>query len=124
MILPDAILSVRHEVLTLCAEAGWLKAGSRIEDGIAASGVTWTEPQPEFMAWSVRMEKEIAGEIEDPFERCRYDGLEDRRWGDHEHCYCEDGRKVRAVKGESRIDGFADAPGTMGGKTHGYMGLR
>jgi hypothetical protein len=46
----DAILAVRHEILQLCAESGWLKAGSAIDEGIAAGGVTWTEPQPEFMA--------------------------------------------------------------------------
>src|SRR5690348_2314610 len=50
LLAPDAIMPVRHEILELCAAAGWLKPGTAIDDGIAASGVTWTEPQPEFMA--------------------------------------------------------------------------
>src|SRR5690242_10795530 len=46
----ESILAARHEILTRCAEAGWLKPGTAVDDGIAAPGVTWTEPQPEFMA--------------------------------------------------------------------------
>jgi hypothetical protein len=50
LISTEAILTVRHEILRLCAEAGWLKPGTPADEGVAADGVAWTEPQPEFMA--------------------------------------------------------------------------
>jgi ectoine hydroxylase-related dioxygenase (phytanoyl-CoA dioxygenase family) len=46
----EAILATRRVILSLCAEAGWLAEGSAVEKGVAAPGVAWIEPQPEFMA--------------------------------------------------------------------------
>src|SRR5438132_709641 len=46
----DSIVAARREILACCADAGWLLSGSDPEDAIAAAGVAWTEPQPEFMA--------------------------------------------------------------------------
>jgi hypothetical protein len=53
----EPILAARREILALCAEAGWLKAGTDVDEGIAAEGVAWTEPQPEFMAVYNRLQK-------------------------------------------------------------------
>jgi ectoine hydroxylase-related dioxygenase (phytanoyl-CoA dioxygenase family) len=53
----EAIRAARQEILSLCAEAGWLKAGTDIADGIAAGGVAWTEPQPEYMAVYNRVQR-------------------------------------------------------------------
>ena len=50
LINTEAIEQVRGEILELCAEAGWLKFGSERDEGIAADGIAWVEPQPEFMA--------------------------------------------------------------------------
>jgi hypothetical protein len=50
LIAPEATLEVRREILSLCAGAGWLAAGTDIRDGIAAPGVAHVEPQPDFMA--------------------------------------------------------------------------
>ncbi len=45
----SAFLNVRRQILELCKDAGWLADGSALMDGIAAPGVKWVEPQPEFM---------------------------------------------------------------------------
>jgi ectoine hydroxylase-related dioxygenase (phytanoyl-CoA dioxygenase family) len=50
LISKEAILAVRREILRLCREAGWLDEGTELMEGIAAPGVKWVEPQPEFMA--------------------------------------------------------------------------
>ena len=50
LIPAESILAARREILARCAEAGWLAPEYDIETGIAASGVSWIEPQPEFMA--------------------------------------------------------------------------
>ena len=46
----ESVLAARREMLRACGEAGWLARGTAVEDGIAAPGVAWTEPEPEFMA--------------------------------------------------------------------------
>jgi ectoine hydroxylase-related dioxygenase (phytanoyl-CoA dioxygenase family) len=46
----EALLHVRHDILGLCARAGWLEPGIEPDDGIARQGVAWVEPQPEYMA--------------------------------------------------------------------------
>ncbi len=40
----------RADILALCAEAGWLVHGTDPDAGIAAPGLTHTEPQPAYMA--------------------------------------------------------------------------
>lgn len=50
LIAAEAVLAARHEILALCADAGWLAEGTEIREGIAAPGVAWIEPQPDFMA--------------------------------------------------------------------------
>ena len=50
LIPAEAILAARSEILRCCEVAEWLKSGAATDDGIAAEGVAWTEPQPEFMA--------------------------------------------------------------------------
>jgi len=50
LIPEEAILAARREILARCAEAGWLAPGMAIDEGIAEEGVSWIEPQPEFMA--------------------------------------------------------------------------
>jgi hypothetical protein len=49
LISPESVLAARREILARCAEAGWLKPGTDLDDAVAAEGVAWTEPQPEFM---------------------------------------------------------------------------
>jgi ectoine hydroxylase-related dioxygenase (phytanoyl-CoA dioxygenase family) len=49
LIPTEAIQAARAEILQLCAAAGWLAEGTKTEEGIARPGVTWVEPQPEFM---------------------------------------------------------------------------
>ncbi|MGC8669327.1 MAG: phytanoyl-CoA dioxygenase family protein [Chthonomonadales bacterium] len=44
-----AIEKVRRGILALCARAGWLAAGTDPAEGIAAPGVAFVEPQPQFM---------------------------------------------------------------------------
>lgn len=46
----DAIFDLRHRILEICAEAGWLKPGADLDDGIAAPGVIHVEGEPEYMA--------------------------------------------------------------------------
>jgi len=47
----DEVLAVRQDVLTLCAEAGWLDPARELMDGIMAPGMQPTmEGQPEYMA--------------------------------------------------------------------------
>ncbi|MCW3094890.1 MAG: Protein involved in biosynthesis of mitomycin antibiotics/polyketide fumonisin [Chthonomonadaceae bacterium] len=43
------IRATRTEILKACAAEGWLKPGSNPEEGIAAPGVTHTEPEPDYM---------------------------------------------------------------------------
>jgi hypothetical protein len=50
LVSAGSIGEARREILHCCAAAGWLRPGTSIEEGIAALGVCWTEPQPEFMA--------------------------------------------------------------------------
>jgi ectoine hydroxylase-related dioxygenase (phytanoyl-CoA dioxygenase family) len=45
----EAILSVRRQILGLCAKAGWLAPGTDPMEGIAAPGAACVEPQPDFM---------------------------------------------------------------------------
>lgn len=42
-------LNVRKQILELFAEAGWLKAGTDLVEGIACPGVTRVEPEPGYM---------------------------------------------------------------------------
>lgn len=49
LIEPDRLLSVRKQILELCEEAGWLKAGTDPVEGIACPGVTHVEPEPGYM---------------------------------------------------------------------------
>jgi hypothetical protein len=47
----DEVLAVRRDVLTLCAEAGWLDPARDLMDGVMAPGMQPTmEGQPEYMA--------------------------------------------------------------------------
>src|SRR5438093_2453702 len=46
---PEAIFRVRHDVLAICARAGWLAPGTDPDQGIAAPGVRFVAGQPEFM---------------------------------------------------------------------------
>ncbi|MGI8912216.1 MAG: phytanoyl-CoA dioxygenase family protein [Chloroflexota bacterium] len=50
LIDPAAIRQVRHDILAVCAQAGWLAPGTIPDDGIAASGVRYVAGQPEFDA--------------------------------------------------------------------------
>lgn len=50
LIPSESILAARSEILARCAEAGWLANGSEADEGVVAPGVSWIEPQPEFMA--------------------------------------------------------------------------
>lgn len=43
------IRQTRVEILKACAAEGWLQPGSDLNEGIAASGVTHTEPEPDYM---------------------------------------------------------------------------
>ena len=43
------LLNVRQQILELCRKEGWLADGMDLIDGIAAPGIKWVEPQPEFM---------------------------------------------------------------------------
>lgn len=43
------VLAVRRDILSLCAEAGWLEPGTDPQLGIAAPGSACVEPEPEFM---------------------------------------------------------------------------
>lgn len=43
------IRQTRAEILAACAAEGWLESGSDPKDGIAASGVAHTEPEPAYM---------------------------------------------------------------------------
>jgi ectoine hydroxylase-related dioxygenase (phytanoyl-CoA dioxygenase family) len=43
------IRATRAEILKACAAEGWLKPGSNSEEGIAAPGITHTEPEPDYM---------------------------------------------------------------------------
>ena len=45
----DAIRRARHDILAICAGAGWLAPGTKPDDGIAAPGVRHIAPQPGFM---------------------------------------------------------------------------
>src|SRR5918911_1327818 len=46
---PAAVRHLRHEILAICARAGWLAPGTRPDEGIAAPGVRYVAGQPEFM---------------------------------------------------------------------------
>jgi ectoine hydroxylase-related dioxygenase (phytanoyl-CoA dioxygenase family) len=53
LFLPDlidhtAIHEVRHDILAVCAQAGWLAPGTDPDEGIAAPGVRYVAGQPEF----------------------------------------------------------------------------
>jgi len=51
IVAADEVLAVRRDVLTLCAEAGWLDPTRDLMDGIMAAGMQPTmEGQPEYMA--------------------------------------------------------------------------
>lgn len=43
------LLNVRRQILELCHKADWLAEGAEVMEGIAAPGIKWVEPQPEFM---------------------------------------------------------------------------
>jgi ectoine hydroxylase-related dioxygenase (phytanoyl-CoA dioxygenase family) len=43
-----AIHEVRHDILAVCAQAGWLAPGTDPDEGIAAPGVRYVAGQPEF----------------------------------------------------------------------------
>ncbi len=47
---PETLLRLRGQILTLCAEAGWLASGSNPKEGIAATGIAPVEGQPAFSA--------------------------------------------------------------------------
>jgi len=50
MIDREAIRSVRRQILERCAQAGWLRPGTDVREGIAAPGVAYVEPEPAYMA--------------------------------------------------------------------------
>jgi hypothetical protein len=60
LVARESILAARRDILDCCAEAGWLKPGTPVPDGIAAEGVAWTEPQPGFMAVYNRLQRSEA----------------------------------------------------------------
>mgnify|MGYP002725692938 CR=1 FL=1 len=43
LIEPDAILNVRHQVLTICRKHGWLDESSPMEDGVVKAGMSVIE---------------------------------------------------------------------------------
>lgn len=49
LIPADAIQAARDEILAQCQKAGWLVEGTERDAAIARPGLTWVEPQPEFM---------------------------------------------------------------------------
>ncbi|HEV7215770.1 MAG TPA: phytanoyl-CoA dioxygenase family protein [Chloroflexota bacterium] len=46
----EAIRQARHDILAVCARAGWLAPGTNPDDAIAAPGVRYVAGQPEFNA--------------------------------------------------------------------------
>lgn len=46
---PETLQSLRRQILTLCADAGWLAPGSDPTEGIAAPGLAPVEGEPAFM---------------------------------------------------------------------------
>lgn len=62
LFLPDlidhtAIRDVRHDILAVCAQAGWLAPGTDPDEGIAAPGVRYVAGQPEFGAVYTEIQK-------------------------------------------------------------------
>lgn len=62
LFLPDlidhpAIREVRHDILAVCAQAGWLAPGTDPDEGIAAPGVRYVAGQPEFGAVYTEIQK-------------------------------------------------------------------
>jgi hypothetical protein len=49
LISTPQIRETRAEILNACAREGWLQPGSDIDAGIAAPGITRTEPEPDYM---------------------------------------------------------------------------
>lgn len=45
----ERLLNVRRQILELCQKEGWLAESTELIRGVAAAGVKWVEPQPQFM---------------------------------------------------------------------------
>jgi hypothetical protein len=52
-----AIRQVRHDILAICAQAGWLAPGTNPDDAISAPGVHFVAGQPEFGAVYTEIQK-------------------------------------------------------------------
>ena len=46
---PDQIRDLRHDVLEVCQQGGWLKAGAPLKDGIANGERVYLEPEPDYL---------------------------------------------------------------------------
>jgi len=57
LVAPEAIRGVRHDILALCSQAGWLAPGADPDEGIAAPDIRYVAGQPEFMPVYTEIQK-------------------------------------------------------------------